>query len=143
MGLFRCYNCDGPKGMPGKDFEAAKPQCPECGATGNLVDEVATIHFDPPSGMRNRGSNDAACNPGLRIFGGNTNMQMTGLAACVTCRACKATQLWKDAAAAQGVPTLPEHLDVPVTLHPDKLMVTASSEPAEGVKQTGPCAGCP
>lgn len=144
MKLYRCYNCEGAKGMPGKDFEAAKPACPECGADGNLVDELATIHFDPPSGFRGRGSNDAACNPGLRIFGGNQNMQMTGLAACVTCKACKATQLWKDAAEAQGVPVLPEHLDVSVTLHPGELKVTAGeTETAAGVEVTGPCAGCP
>lgn len=141
MGLYRCYNCDGPKGMPGKDFEAAKPQCPECGATGNLVDEVATIHFDPPSGYRGRGSNDAACNPGIRI--GPHHIHMTGVPSAVTCRACQATQLWKDAAEAAGIPTVPAHLDVPVTLHPDKLMVTAGDAPvAEGIEKTGPCGGC-
>lgn len=142
MKLFRCYNCDGPKGMPGRDFEAAKPQCPECGAQGEpTIVERATIHFDPPSGIRNRGANDAACNPKLRIFGNGPNMMMTGVPEAVTCKACRETQLWKDAAAA-GAVTLPEEHDVPVTLHPGDVKVTAGPPEASGIEKTGPCAGC-
>lgn len=140
--LYRCYNCTGAKGMPGKDFEARRPQCPDCGATGEpTIVELAVIHFDPPSGIDSRGSNDAACNPGLRIFGKGPNLMMSGVPSAVTCRACQATQLWRDAAEAAGIPTVPEHLDVPVTLHPGELTLTAGDAPV-GVKQTGPCAGC-
>lgn len=124
MGLFRCYNCDGPKGMPGKDFEAKAAECPACGADPPTVVELATIHFDPPSGIRNRGANDAACNPGLRILGGNQNTMMTGVPSAVTCPKCKGTQLWKDAAEAAGIPTVPADKDVPLTIDPGEMKIT-------------------
>lgn len=125
--LFRCYNCDGPGGIPGKDFEADRPECPDCGADPPTVTERAVIHFDPPSGIRNRGANDAACSPGIRV-GSGQQIHMTGVPSAVTCPACRATRLWRDAAAAAGVPTIPAELDVPVTLDPATLTVTRPGE---------------
>ena len=124
MGLYRCMNCDNPKGLPGKDFEGPKEQCPDCGALPPSVIERATIHFDPPSGIRDRGSNDAACNPGLRIHSGNQNMMMSGHPAAVTCPACKQTRLWKDAAEVMGIPMVPPDKDVPVTIHLGETKIT-------------------
>lgn len=114
MPLYRCCSCEGPRGMPGKDFEGAGPSCPDCGADPPTVIELAVIHFDPPSGIALRGANDAACNPGLRVF--RSNVMMTGVPASVTCRLCRATDLWRDAMAAAGVPTVPADKDVPLTI---------------------------
>lgn len=124
MGLYRCMNCTGPKGRPGKDFEGVKEQCPECGALPPSIVERACIHFDAPSGIAGRGANDAACNPGLRIHGGNQNMMMTGVPAAVTCPKCRKTDLWQSAAEAMGIPTTPADKDVPVTINLAETKIT-------------------
>jgi hypothetical protein len=53
--LYKCYNCDDPKRqVPGRDFTADKPVCPECGLDGSdpivahRIVERRVIHFEPP-----------------------------------------------------------------------------------------------
>ncbi|VTT96562.1 unnamed protein product [Gemmataceae bacterium] len=100
--LFRCTSCEDPvTRRPGVEFEAAGPTCPAC---GDAAVELETIHFDPPSGRPGKGLNRAACDPALRI--GRPRLVMSGLVAAVTCRACKATEVWKHNAGVQGVPVV-------------------------------------
>lgn len=101
--LFRCTNCEDPVSRrPGVEFEAAGPTCPTCGGGPRHVAELAVVHYDPPSGRVMEGLNHAACDPKVRL--GRPGFVMTGLAAAVTCRACRATPVWAEQAAVQGVP---------------------------------------
>lgn len=119
MKLWKCYACFDAKGRPGKGFSAPKPECPWCGASTlrGMVAEVSVIHFDPPSGIPNVGSNDAACNPGIRLGGGK--VMLTGEPSAVTCVKCKDTQLFKDAAEAMGEGAVHAAADFPVVIDPN------------------------
>ena len=100
MKLFRCLSCEDPVSRrPGVEFEAVGPTCPTCGDAGV---ELECIHFDPPSGRPGKGLNHTACDPKIRL--GRPKLVMTGMPAAVTCRACRATQVWKLNAELQGVP---------------------------------------
>jgi len=102
MPLYRCMCCVNPdRETPGKDFEADKPVCPDCGADQGDVVKLETIHFDPPKRL-GRGLNHAACNPALKV-GRAANTFFTGERDAVTCVACKKSKAFADAPAAEGM----------------------------------------
>lgn len=100
--LYRCYNCLDPKrGMPGQDFWADKPVCPECGVDQsapegkNLVITLEIIHFDPPhERLKNRGKGYIACNPKRRV-GESQRLYATGDHESVTCEKCIASEAYQ------------------------------------------------
>jgi hypothetical protein len=98
--FFRCYNCNDPKGVPGRDFvaDAAKPTCPKCTLDGtpgslhaNLIVPLRTLHYDPRHGVvKSRGRNTPVCGaPRL------PTTAMTGDPNAVNCLACQATEVFK------------------------------------------------
>lgn len=104
MKLFRCYVCEGKPGMPGKDFAAEVPVCPDCKIDGRVpkyasyVVALKVIHFDPPDpvlgklqGRLRRGLNHAACNPALPVG----KCLASGDPAAVNCPACQQTDIYK------------------------------------------------
>ena len=105
---YRCYNCDGPKGLPGRDFEAAAPTCPACGVDGTvprfagLVAALEVVHFDAPSVVRNVGVGYRACDPAKRLPAGDgmdAGPRFSGHPAAVTCPGCKASAAFLEATA--------------------------------------------
>lgn len=107
MPMFRCHNqaCTTDKhGRLGFDFEAPVSAivCPKCGAgktarTAQLIVKLAVVHFDPPTNIQGVGENVAACNPEKAIGSG---MRGSGVHDAVTCKACRATQVFQDSYAA-------------------------------------------
>lgn len=91
--LIRCGNCT-------REFEAPKLACEPCGldATTNprdadILTELVAIHFDPPTRIKGRGKNHAACDPKLRAGA----VRVTSAPTAVTCTACKASKEFTDA----------------------------------------------
>jgi hypothetical protein len=114
MARYRCYACVDAKGRPGRDFEAAgPPKCPACGADpaldprhARVVQPVAVIHFDPPSGVPGLGVGLWACDKTKPVAGGG---MATGDPLAVTCAACVRTPTFAQAMEGRG----------PADLHPD------------------------
>ena len=114
MALFRCLNCTNAKGLPGREFEAGKPECPICHADLGAIVELEIIHYDPPSGKPGRGLRRAACDPTIKIgHAGPKGCMFSGEPSAVTCRACMATDVFRVNAELRGVPVIPAHLDQP------------------------------
>lgn len=107
MPMFRCYNqaCATDKhGRLGFDFDAPLTAivCPKCGAgktarTAQLIVKLATVHFDPPTGITGVGENFAACNPELPI---GRKARGSGVHDAVTCAACRASDVFQSTYAA-------------------------------------------
>ena len=118
MPLYRCINCETDSGN-GFDFEAAKQECPRCGAEGKaFIQTLAVIHFDAPAKtkkglpIKGRGMRCAACDPAIRPRPGQAiQVRMTGAPTAVTCGKCRATPAWKAEMEACGEPICPEELD--------------------------------
>ena len=109
MKAYRCYNCVGDNGTPGKDFEGDAPKCPACGvdAAGNprlagMIVALEVIHFDAPSPVRGVGVGFRACDPKKRLPDGDgmdKGTRFTGHPAAVTCPRCKASEAYLKATA--------------------------------------------
>ena len=109
--LYRCFRC----AARGRDFAAAEPRCPKCGADQadaetppNTIARLETIHFDPPHpdwpagpDRPGKGTGKRACDgkpvntprKGEDVVGGKA----TGFADAVTCPACKESAEYKTA----------------------------------------------
>ena len=107
MPTYRCHNpkcADDPHGRLGFNFEAPSDSpvlCPKCGAgktprTANLIVKLAVIHFDPPSEHAGIGQGFCACNPEKLL----PSVKATGVHDAVTCKACRATELFQNSYAA-------------------------------------------
>ncbi len=106
MKMFRCYNCENAKGMPGLDFPADAPVCPNCGLDGRdpkfagLFAPLVCIHFDAPHAVaKNRGVGHAACDPKLPIG----TVRGSGHPDAVSCPACRETEAFQAAQKAVSV----------------------------------------
>lgn len=107
MKMFRCLQCN-------REFEAEKPACVECGvdsqkdpADRGIVQEIAMIHFDPPSRRPGQGLGYAACDSKKKI--GTPKCQFTGEPTAVTCKACQESEAFK---AADGMSNGPAAMKV-------------------------------
>lgn len=112
MPRYRCNNADCselPGGAIGYDFAGDKPVCPKCKHSGddpNFTDMIATltdVHLlaSDPNGQlvsRNLGRRVIACQPQRKDIGGNVT-SVTADPSCVTCDACRATQLFDETVA--------------------------------------------
>ena len=95
--LCRCTNCN-------RTFEAPRPLCEVCAIDplkdrrfAGIVVKVAKVHFDPPHPtVRGHGVGFTACSPAKPVQG----QHASGEAHVVNCAACRATDAWKKAAAA-------------------------------------------
>ena len=102
MPLYRCYFCTNEKGLPGRDFEADKPVCPDCGADRSqprMTDRVValeTIHFHPPSKRVGVGLGHLACSPGTKFPDPKSQVSITatGEPHLVNCPQCRASPLF-------------------------------------------------
>ncbi len=92
MPTLRCCACQNEWDTPAA--RGVTPKCPGCGAGPAVIAPVECVHFDPPSGTPGRGVNVAACNPKLRVGPG---CRATGEPDAVTCKACKATEIYRTA----------------------------------------------
>ena len=108
MSLFKCYNCPGPGGAPGHDFEAEKPVCPKCTLDGDHADGAGvvvrreTVHFQPMHKvLRARGSGVRACDGRPAA-----NTYSSPEPAAVNCPACRATEAFRARAEGRGEVTL-------------------------------------
>lgn len=114
MATFRCYHedcADDPHGRLGFDFEApaSAPVCPKCGSDGKLPEHKALVvplvvhHFiHRDRGGRiitDRGRFRLACDV-ARLLAPGTHA--TAAPPVVSCKACKATEAYKAAAAKAG-----------------------------------------
>lgn len=115
MKLYRCLNeKHGPKGL---EFTADPKTCRcECGRSwsdpevaGVHLIELVVLHFDPPSGLPNRGKRHLACDPSIKV--GSSDHRATGVASVVNCPACRESAAFKaapaDADPATDVPETP------------------------------------
>jgi len=102
MPLYRCQNRNCSKDPHGRlifDFEADAPVCPTCGSDARkpsgalIVIELKQVHFDPPSHVFGRGLGHPACRPEKSVRG----VMASGATDAVTCKACKATDVFKQA----------------------------------------------
>ena len=125
MPRYRCYACVDDKGTPGRDFEAAgPPKCPTCGCDpkanprhARLIERVAEVHFDAPSGVPGVGVGHPACAPARSVCGGAA----TGEPLAVTCPKCVATPAFAAAMAGRG----------PDDVHPDFASLTVPDPTAQ------------
>lgn len=112
MPRFRCSQCN-------TSYLQDRVACDACGidpkkdsgAAGLLV-RLVTIHFDPPSGLKNRGKGHIACDPSKPVHG----RRATGEPSVVNCEACRQTEAWKKAHAAAGDPEFLEDQDESVEI---------------------------
>ncbi len=114
MATEKRYRCDNGncRSKPTKgEFRSKVPLCPLCGTAadeprfGHLIVRLVDIHFDPPSHIANYGMGHRACNPAVPIqaqaneLGEPTLSGLfhagTGDPRCVTCDACKETDVFK------------------------------------------------
>lgn len=123
MKKYRCMLCAGDRGLPGRDFQAEKPACPNCGLDSTAdprdaqyIVELATVHFDPPFHAK-RGNGHAACDKSLTL--GKVSA-MTGEPDCVNCDACRKTPEWMKAMKDRGKPAVHPDADVVVEANPEK-----------------------
>ena len=113
MKRFRCMVCDNDKGLPGREFKAVAPICPQCGTDAanprdrEFIVELETTHFDPPFHAK-RGRGHAACNPALTL---GVVRSLTGEPAVVNCEACRLTPEWAKAMGIMGVPVVAPQVD--------------------------------
>lgn len=121
--LYKCYNCDDPKRqVPGRDFTADKPVCPECGLDGSdpivahRIVERRVIHFEPPHPVaRDCGMGKIACGcPGA----GKQVTRSIGAANCPACLA--STHGQKALAALEGREEVPNPADFAVSVQTDQ-----------------------
>jgi len=123
--FFRCYNCNDPKGVPGRDFvaDAAKPVCPNCTLDGtrgsqhaNMIVALRTMHYDAKHGIvKCRGKNVPAC--GAKRL---ETTAMTGDPNAVNCLACQATEVFKAEKAEfnAGADEFEQPADFPIAVDP-------------------------
>ena len=118
---YRCSNC-------GKEFVSESPKC-VCGVDpatdprhAALLTELATIHYDPPSGIGSLGVGTLACNPARKVAGSRA----TGVPAVVNCERCRATDAWKTAHRAEGDPEFVPSEDEKVSVTPKGVVTTES-----------------
>ncbi len=96
MRPYVCYNCLNAKGTPGRQFIAAQPICPTCGAdrvndpkAKHVILDGKLIHFEGPHAIiREKGCGKLAC--GLQM----ANRQFSGDPDAVNCPKCKASPEW-------------------------------------------------
>lgn len=96
MRPYVCYNCLNSKGVPGRQFMAASPVCPTCGAdrvndpkAATIILDAKLIHFEAPHAiLSERGCGRLAC--GLQM----TNRMFSGDPDAVNCPKCKASPEW-------------------------------------------------
>jgi hypothetical protein len=117
MKTYRCNNC-------GNTFERAMPGCDACGIDPaanprlrNLVTELTTVHFDPPTKFRGIGEGKPACDATKKVGGG---VVATGDVHSVTCVRCKATAAYQAKAEIMGEGGVAEGQDVVLELDPAK-----------------------
>lgn len=115
--IFKCYNCENDKGVPGKDFVAEVPKCPTCGLDGtdkhvaHLIVTCRLIHFNPPHPIaKGVGSKDLACGASPM------NAQVTKEIVAANCPACLASEAGRAAARAQALTG--DEFDVIVSIDP-------------------------
>lgn len=95
--LYRCYNCLDAREIPGRDFLADKPVCPNCNLDGtpgsrfeNRIVALRTVHFDPPHpSVKGAGVGLPACG------GKREGAMMSGDPNAVNCPKCKTTPAFK------------------------------------------------
>jgi hypothetical protein len=99
--LWKCYHCLNEKQVPGRDFAAEKPICPNCGldATGadprikHLIIPCRLVHFEPPHAIVDSiGCGKLACGKPIH------NAQHTLAIKAVNCPDCIASEAGKKAA---------------------------------------------
>ena len=108
MSLFKCYNCPGPGGVPGRDFEADKPVCPTCTLDGGHADGAGvvvrreTVHYQlPHKVLKVRGSGVRACD-GKPAAASYTSPEPSA----VNCPECRKTEAFRARAEERGELTL-------------------------------------
>lgn len=91
--LWRCHNHDAPV-----EFWGTDGKCPECPATfaknPECVVKLEIIHFDPPSGIKNKGMNIRACD-GKPWNYPEGEGRSTGDVSVVNCPLCKQSESFK------------------------------------------------
>lgn len=124
--LYRCMN---PK-CETAEFEAPAPLCPGCKVDGRIkryagmIQRLVIIHFDPPDPIiPNRGVNVVACDPNHKVGG---NIMATAEHSAVTCKKCKATDVFKATFPDYGG-ELPEGADAEVVIDPAKGVTLAAA----------------
>lgn len=130
---YRCLSCVNDKGIPGRDFTAERPACPNCGADpakdprhAQLIAELEDIHFDAPSRHPGMGVGFLACDPARKVVTA-AGVRATGHPAAVTCPKCLGTTSYKAEAERMGVPTVLPEADREVAVDP----ATMTIAPAE------------
>ena len=116
MGMYRCQapQCADRLGRLLFDFESEVPVCPQCGTNGriprfaNIIIKLETLHFEPMSHIEGIGIGEVACTPGKPR---PDLWRATGMASVANCKACKATQVWQDAAEKSGLVTVHAETD--------------------------------
>lgn len=108
MPWFRCYHCqDLRPGLVGmyKEFEADRPLCPHCNATGQGVVRLVPVHFLLPDAKGPILSDGATrwkigCMPKREHLAVSTadEFSATGDPRAVTCLSCKGLPAWREQA---------------------------------------------
>ena len=96
MNLYRCNNSK----CRGAEFEAEEPVCPGCKVDARIpkyahvIQQLEILHFNPPDLIvPELRLGTMACDPTKSCAG----HWFTNVPSVVNCRACRATQVWKDA----------------------------------------------
>lgn len=139
MRLYRCYACLNDKGTHGVDFatDAADPTCPTCGIAksdkraGQFIETLVLLHWEPPHphpGLAARvGCGHLACDPSVKTGMGGAGHRVTAEPSVVNCPGCKASAVFKAAAASR----LDPRFDLPVKAAALAEGITFEKSPAD------------
>jgi hypothetical protein len=122
MARFRCIQCGEPP--DGFLFEADLPTCPRCHASGPMhIVPIVDVHYvvmDPKGAiLGSMGRQYVACSPKRTGFAMHQFEQFaaTDVPSAVTCRSCRGTRMWQEAAASD--PTIAARDEIQKRLRAD------------------------